>query len=100
MYFMQIITGRNVNDIWDQAKHLLNKNHVVRPSRVGEVWEYPTPVVTEYLNPTERVLFNPLRNANPYFHFFEGLWMLAGREDVAWISQFNDRMKEFSDDGI
>jgi hypothetical protein len=29
----------------------------------------------------------------------EGLWMLAGRCDVAWISQFNTRMKEYSDDG-
>jgi hypothetical protein len=94
------ITARGVNDAWDQAKQLLNKRHVVRPSRVGEVWEYGAPVVTEYLRPTERVLFNPLRNANPFFHIFEGLWMLAGREDVAWISQFNARMKEFSDDGV
>lgn len=96
---MEVITARNINEAWDQAKIFLNGCHIVRPSRVGEVWEYSTPVTTEYLRPRERVLFNAERNPNPFFHFFEALWMLAGREDVAWISQFNARMKEYSDDG-
>jgi thymidylate synthase len=98
-YVMQVITARNVNSAWDQAKAVLNSCHIVRPSRVGEVWEYPAPVVTEYFNPTERILFNGERNANPIFHFMEGLWMLAGRNDVEWISQFNPRMRGYSDDG-
>lgn len=96
---MLTITARNVNDAWYQAKQILNQSHLVRPSRVGEVWEFSSPVTTEYLRPTERVLFDPVRNANPYFHIFEAMWMLAGRNDVAWLSQFNPRMKEFSDDG-
>lgn len=96
---MEVIYARNVNDAWDQARNLLNNVHVARPSRVGDVWEYPVPVTTLYQQPRERVLFNPKRNCNPFFHFMEGLWMLAGRQDVEWISQFNTRMKEFSDDG-
>ncbi len=97
---MKIISARNVNDAWALAKILLSNTHVVRPSRVGEVWEYPEPVTTHYWRPLERVLFDPLRNCNPVFHFMEGLWMLAGRNDVKWISWFNQRMKEFSDDGV
>jgi hypothetical protein len=42
-----------------------------------------TPVVTCYSAPTQRVLFSPMRDANPFFHFMEALWMLAGRDDVA-----------------
>ncbi len=96
---MQVITARNVNDAWMKAKVLLVNNHTVRPSRVGEVWEAPFPVTTVYTHPRERVLFDPVRNANPYFHFFEGLWMLAGHKDVEFVAQFVKRMREFSDDG-
>jgi hypothetical protein len=39
------------------------------------------------------------RNANPFFHFMESLWMIAGRKDVKWISQFNKSFGQFSDDG-
>jgi hypothetical protein len=42
-----------------------------------------TPVVTCYSAPTQRVLFSPMRDANPFFHLMEALWMLAGRDDVA-----------------
>ena len=97
---MLVIDATNVNDAWHQAKIFLNAHGVARPSRVGAVLEYPDPVTTKYLRPTERVLFDVKRDANPFFHFFEGLWMLAGRNDVAWISRFNKRMMSFSDDGV
>lgn len=92
---MKVIEGRNINDIWDKAKVLLNHNHVVRPSRVGEVMECQTPVTSVYQNPMERVLFDPVRNANPVFHFMEALWMLAGRNDVAWIERFNSKITDY-----
>ena len=44
-------------------------------------------------------MFHPARDANPFFHFFEGLWMLAGRNDVASVAHFVPRMATFSDDG-
>jgi len=94
-----VIQERNINDVWDKAKRILQATHNVRDSRVGTVMEYPTPVTTVYLCPTERVLFDPVRNCNPFLHFFEFLWIIAGRNDVKWLVQFNPRMKEFSDDG-
>lgn len=66
-------------------------------SRNGTVMRLTEPIMVTYTNPTERVLFNPKRDANPYFHLMECLWMLTGRNDVKWISQFNKRMREFSD---
>lgn len=56
-------------------------------------------VITEYERPCERVLFNPARDANPFFHFFESLWILAGRRDVGFLSQFNSTIKNYSDNG-
>jgi thymidylate synthase len=56
-------------------------------------------VCTVYARPLERVLFDQVRDANPFFHLLEALWMLAGRNDVAWLVRFNKRMATYSDDG-
>jgi thymidylate synthase len=45
-------------------------------------------------------LFDPLRNCNPFFHVMEGLWMLAGRNDVEFVAQFNKNMRAYSDNGV
>lgn len=93
------ITVRNVNKALSiGAAHLLRIGEVVT-SRGLKTIEYPMPVCTTYTYPRERVLFSPVRDANPFFHFMESLWILAGRNDVKWLSQFNSRIHEFSDDG-
>ena len=92
---MKVITGRNINHIWPQAKVLLNEYHVHRPSRVGDVWECTDPVTTVYERPWERVLFDHVRNANPFFHLMEALWMLAGRNDVAFLEKYNSRISDY-----
>lgn len=68
------------------------------PSRYGDVLMVDEPVIVTYERPTERVLFNAARDANPVFHLYESLWMLAGRNDVAPLAYYNSRMPEFSDD--
>lgn len=57
------------------------------------------PYVTRYLRPDECVILNPMRNANPFFHFFEALHMLAGRDDLKFMSHLLARYANFSDDG-
>ena len=68
-------------------------------SRNGDVRVFSEPVSTCYENPLERVIFWPERNANPFFHLLESLWMLAGRNDVAYIGGLLKRMHDYSDDG-
>ncbi|GAF76679.1 unnamed protein product, partial [marine sediment metagenome] len=96
---MRVIKTRNVQQALPEALDTLRSYHHERGSRNGPVWVYPEPVTTVYLRPTERVLFWEDRDANPFFHLFESLWMLAGRQDVAWLEQFNSRMRQFSDNG-
>ena len=69
-------------------------------SRAGTTLEYNSPVVTTYQQPLERVMFWSQRDANPFFHFMEGLWMLQGRNDVAFVRKFNANMQSFSDNGL
>ena len=69
-------------------------------SRAGTTLEYDGPVITTYKNPCQRVIFWEPRDANPFFHFMEGLWMLGGRDDVHFLTRYNKRMAEYSDNGV
>jgi thymidylate synthase len=96
---MHIINVRNVHEALPLGLRSLREYGVKRESRNGPVLMFPEPVATVYANPRERVVFWPQRDANPFFHFAESLWMLDGRRDVATLSQFVGRMKDYSDDG-
>lgn len=90
---------RNVNDALPIGLGVLAEHGVERESRYGKVRTVPVPVTTHYLKPNERVIFHPIRDANPFFHLMESLWMLAGREDVDFVARYAERMRSFSDDG-
>jgi len=97
---MKIIDARNVNAALPEGIRQLETCGIPERSRAGEVKVVPGPVTTVYRAPEERVLFNAARDANPFFHLFESLWMLAGRNDVDFIADLNKNMKNFSDDDV
>jgi len=97
---MDIVSVRNVEEALILGTKVVNSVGVRRDSRNGPVKVMPMPVTTIYSHPKERVMFLPDRDCNPYFHFMECLWMLSGRRDVAWISQFSSNISNYSDDGI
>lgn len=97
---MKVISARNVNDALLLGLQALKAEGVSRDSRNGPVSVFPGSVTTHYQKPDERVIFFPERDANPYFHFMESLWMLAGRRDVAWVSQFAANIANYTDDGV
>src|SRR6266700_4775548 len=68
-------------------------------SRNGEVIVAPEPLLTVYSFPTERLLFSPLRDANPFFHLMEALAFLAAKNEVDWYAYFAANMRNYSDDG-
>jgi hypothetical protein len=61
--------------------------------------EWPGLWITEYTNPTRCVLFDPIRDANPFFHYLEALWIIRGRNDVGFLKHLLPRMADYSDDG-
>lgn len=96
---MEVIVANNIHDaLWAGISHLLEEG-VKSDSRGGAVLVAPTPVTTVYNNPQQCVLLNPTRDANPFFHFMEALWMLAGRNDIQFPCHFNKSYSQFSDDG-
>ncbi|MCB1127948.1 MAG: hypothetical protein KDM81_15745, partial [Verrucomicrobiae bacterium] len=97
---MKVIKTRNVQQALPEALYQLSFEGVRRDSRNGPVFMFPEPVTTVYLRPAERVLFWAERDANPFFHLMESLWMLGGRNDVEYVARFVERMRSYSDDGV
>lgn len=96
---MLTVRAINVNDAYQLGMHLLATNHQRRDSRNGPVLVCPEPVATRYSHPRQRVLFFPQRDANPFFHLVEALWMLSGSNDVAVPEYFVPSIAQYSDDG-
>lgn len=98
---MLTLTGRNVNALWPQGLMLLEQMGQDCDSRAGRVRVAPCPVVSVYERPQERVLMDPVRDANPFFHLMESLWMLAGRDDAAFLNRYvSDFGKRFAEDEL
>jgi hypothetical protein len=54
--------------------------------------QYPMPIVTTYQNPRERVLFDAVRDANPYFHHDNSIWpTVTAAGDRVWTLSFTVR---------
>lgn len=97
-----MITVRNVNEALSVALVFFGQEYSFRrvaPRGISTLELNQMPFVTHYKRPLECVLFNPTRNANPFFHFFEALWVIAGRDDVRFMTHLLPRFKDYSDDG-
>lgn len=94
-----IIRAHTPDHALEMGLHWLRTDGVVATSRNGRVIRAPEPVITVWTDPTQRVIFSPLRDANPFFHLFEAVWMLAGRNDAAALAPYNTHMATFSDMG-
>lgn len=97
---MLVINARNVNEALPLGiMHLKAAGKEVAPRGLKTI-EYPTPVCTVYKRPWERVLLEPLRDANHIFHLMESLWILGGRNDVSFPCMFNSKLAQYSDNSL
>ena len=98
---MTTIKVNNVNDALRLGVDFFQweGNYREQDSRNGITLEALEPVITTYSKPWERVLLFPARDANPFFHLIESIWMLGGSQRVGQLSHFNSGMQQFSDNG-
>lgn len=96
---MILLDPRNVNYALSMGVDLIHRVGVKEKSRNGDVLRLQGVVATEFAKPMERVLFHGWRDANPFFHLIEAMWMLAGRNDLKQLTPYVKRMELFSDDG-
>lgn len=95
-----ILRVNNVNEALPLGLSLLQERGVLSESRGLHTMRAPGPVSTVYSQPRQRVLFDPIRDANPFFHLIESLWVLSGSNRVELPKYFLDNISQFSDDGV
>lgn len=96
---IRVIEAFSPNQALSEGLRHLAHFGVMRESRNGPVLVSKMPVITSYQKPQNRLLISERRNANPFFHLVEALWMLAGRNDLYIPELFVKRFADFSDDG-
>lgn len=77
----------------------LKRRGIEEDSRNGKVRRFAEPVMLINTEPTNRVSLSVARDANPFFHFMEALWMLGGMNEVAPMAFFNSGISQYSDNG-
>jgi thymidylate synthase len=89
----------NVNGMMREVIPWMLSNGIEMNSRNGWVLTIDEPVAMHFYEPNKRVLFSPTRDANPFFHLMEGLWMLYGDNKIEFPTYFNSKFLDYSDDG-
>ena len=83
---------------YDALMKLVNEGDECSPR--GKLIKELRPASVEFENPYNRITFLGSRRVNPFFMISESLWILSGRADIKWLTQFNANMAQFSDDGV
>ena len=100
---MHVLNVRNVHQALPVGLHLLETEGRWTENRnsgtMGRALVFPMAVTTVYQRPLERVIFWAQRDANPFFHLYESLWMLGGRNDLAPLLRYVSTFGQFSDNG-
>src|SRR6185369_16207852 len=68
------------------------------PSRIEKTKELAFTGIT-LLKPEQREIMLPGRKHNVAAQIAETMWVLAGRNDIEWLSHYLPRAKDYSDDG-
>jgi hypothetical protein len=85
---MFVINAINIRDALPAAVRLILQHGAEEDTRIGKALVYPEPVSILYKYPKQHVLLNPIRDANPFFHLMESMWILAGRDDGAFLDHY------------
>ena len=89
----------DVNTAYTELMHMAPHYAKWEETRNGKALVFQEPVIITHTRPEHRVLFDPVRNANPFFHYMEALWMLSGDEGIKFPTQFAKNLGQYSDNG-
>jgi thymidylate synthase len=91
--------GDTAAEVYEEGLYKFRVSGRKEATRNGPVIVLPDVAAFTLTDPRCRVIDDSTRNANPFFHMMEFVWMMAGRKDVTWLLQFNKQMTEYADDG-
>jgi thymidylate synthase len=97
-----IPTNSVMTSCFSKAYPLINNHLMDNGSSVSSRYGHTKEILnfkTEITNPYKRCVGGYERDVNIFFLMAEALWIFAGQKDVEFLTIFNKRMTEFSDDG-
>ena len=94
-----VIQASSFSDIYPEVNNYMLKNLSLEDSRDGKVREL-LDVKTQILNPYKRCTGGCDRDINIFFLLAEAIWIALGHKDVKFLSSFNKKMIDFSDNGV
>jgi thymidylate synthase len=92
-----LLTAMNAARAWPEMMWKMRVWGQKENSRNGPVWTSPYPVGLAITNPTERVIFCAERDANPFFHVMEAVWMFGGMDKVEPLLVFNKGYENYAE---
>jgi thymidylate synthase len=96
---MRVIYATHPDQALHDALNVLMGAHAKEDSRNGPVLRFTTPVTSVWEPGFNCVSVDPGRDANPFLHYIESFWMLAGKNDVETVAKLAANMANYSDDG-
>lgn len=93
-----VLMTENFSEMYPILNHYIYNKEEVESSRGGEVKEI-LDFKTQLLNPYRRCVGGYKRDINIFFLLAEAMWIALGRKDVYFLTLFNKKMVDFSDDG-
>ena len=92
-----ILSDKTAEGLWANACWTFKLQAQQEDSRNGPVLTIRDTSIIELHNPYFRIVNNPDRDANPFFHMMEFIWMMAGRNDLEWIQRFNKNIAQYAE---
>jgi thymidylate synthase len=91
------IIAENAPDAYAESYWVIKTHGVPQNSRNGPVLAMPGPTFLDVHRPLQRVIFDPERNCNPFFHVMETIWMFAGEDHVGFPARFNSTYVNYAE---
>lgn len=91
------IEAENAPEAYVESYWAIKTHGKTENSRNGPVLAMPGPTFLSIRKPLERVIFDPERNCNPFFHVMETIWMFAGDNHVGFPSKFNSTYVNYAE---
>ena len=88
----------DIPEMYSEMMILMKMQGQEESSRNGTVLTLPEPLLVTVCYPLKRVLTDPTRCANPFFHVMEFVWMMAGSDKLEWIQQYNKGFKQYAEE--
>lgn len=93
-----VVKAGAFSDLYPLVNYYMFTQKEYEESRNGNVKEM-LDMKTVLLNPYRRCVGGCERDINIFFLLAEAIWIALGKKDVSFLSLFNKKMTDFSDDG-